>query len=418
MLSTVCTHPRLAAVALGLAFSLSPSELKLKESDHKALAKLVGDYFTALDEEKEIIQTLTKVVDQLPTLEKKLKGGKLLAAVGDWEQVFRLVTEDRLSETLKKKGEVTATKLKVKGGPEVSAAYCAPKKAPKGALPLVLIACDAGESPSDHLNAHWNDPALREVAFLVAIELGKDQRSWGMFGSPAEPGGAFQLMTALAAIQKEFPIDCNRRYLAGSGKGFAAVELTAVSYPLFAGIIGIGDVTLSDPEVLENFRALPTLLLKGGEGAKAIETKIGELGFGNCRVEAEGGVAQAAEWIGKTQRDAYPAHLTFAPRIDTARFTHWLSLTGFQSSEKPRVDAKADRESNTITIDAQKVAELTVYLNDELVDLEKPVRFVINGTVQERTVERNAPEMIKSQYYGGDWGRVFTATVSERVPEK
>jgi len=395
-----------------------PGELKLKESDHKALSKLVGAYFSALNDEKGIFESLQKLLEQIAATDKRLKGAKLLASVGDWEQVFRITTEDHLEETLKKKGEVTSTKLK-SDSLELNIAYCTPKKAAKGALPLVLSVCDVGQSPSDNLNTNWNDPVVREGAILVALDLGKDTQSFGLFGSPTAPGGTFLIMTALRLVQREFPIDCNRRYLAGAGKGFAAVEATATSYPhVFAGVIGIGDVALADPGNLENFRSLPSLFLKGGDGVKAIEAKLGEFGFSNCRLEAAGGVTEAWDWIGKNPRSAYPDHVTFAPKIDQASSVYWVSLSGFQSSEKPHVDAKADRASNTITIDAQKVANVLVYLNDELVDLDKPVRFVINGTIHEQTVERNAPEMIKNQYHGGDWGRVFMASVSQNVPEK
>ncbi len=416
---TAITPLRLACspLLLTLALFAAPGELKLKDGDHKGLSKLIDAYFTARVEEKGIFESMEAVIKQIGVTEKKLKGPKLLASVSDWEQVFRLVTESRLQETLKKKGEVTDEKRKA-NNVEISFAYSVPKKPAKGALPLILIACDGGESPAAHLNAHWADPVLREGTILVALDLGKDTQSWGVFGSPSAPGGVFQLMSALSLVQREFPIDCNRRYLAGSGKGFAAVEATATSYPfVFAGVIGIGDVAALDAGNLENFRSLPTLLLKGGEGAKAIETKLGELGFGNCRVEPEGGVAQAVDWMGQNVRSAYPAHLTFAPKIDSALTLHWLSLLGFQSAEKPRIEAKADRASNTITLDAQKIAEVVVYLNDELVDLDKPVRFVINGTPHERTVERNPTEMIKNQYNVGDWGRVFTAFVTLSVPE-
>lgn len=407
----------LAGSTLLLALLALPGELRLKESDHKGLSKLVSAYFTARAEEKRIIESLQDVLEQIATTEKKLKGPKLLASVSDWEQVFRLVTQDRLQETLKKKGEVTADKRKV-NNIEVSFAYCVPKKPTRGALPLLLIACDGGESPTAHLNTFWNDPGLRESAILVAIGMGKDTQSWSVFGSPSAPGGGYQVMTALSLIQREFPIDCNRRYLAGSGQAFAAVEVTATSYPfVFAGVIGIGDVAVVDPGSLENFRTLPTLLLNGGEGARAIEAKLGELGFGNCRSEPEGGVAQVIDWMSKSARNPYPAHVTFAPKIDNALTVHWLSLVGFQSAEKPRIEAKVDRASNIITLDAQKITEVIVYLNDELVDLDKPVRFVVNGTPHERTVARNPTEMIKNQYNVGDWGRVFTAFTTLSVPE-
>lgn len=409
---------KLSLVGVLLWVLAAPGELKLKESDHKSLSKLVGGYFTAMNEEKGIAESMQKVIDQIASTEKRLKGQKLLAAVGDWEQVFRLVTEDRLKETLKKKGEVTEAKIQP-NNIELSIAYCVPKKPAKGPLPLLLIACDGGETPSAHLSTFWSDPAIREGAILLALDLGKDTGSWGVFGSTASPGGGLRLMNALSQVQREFPVDSNRRFLVGSGKGFAAVEASAASYPhVFAGVIGIGDVSVSDAGNLENFRTLPTLLLKGGEGAKAIEARLGELGFANSRLEPEGSATQAWEWMTKNPRMAYPNHITFVPKRDNTTVAHWLSLGGFQVSENPRVEARADKASNTITVDALKISDLLIYLNDELVDLGKPVKFVINGTVHERTLERNAPEMIKNQYFGGDWGRVFSASVPQDVPAK
>ena len=397
-----------------LSIPVLPGELKLKESDHKNLSKQVSGYFTAMIEEKGINDALQKVMEQIATTEKRLKGQKLLAAVGDWEQVFRMVTEDRLKETLKKKGEVAEQKIQA-NNIELSFAYCVPKKPAKDSLPLVLIACDSGETPSAHLNTFWSDPAIREAAVLMAIDLGKEAQSWGVFGSPTSPGGGFRLMTALGLIQREFAVDCNRRFLVGSGKGFGAAEATATSYPhVFAGLIGIGDVSFVDEgSRLDNFRTLPTLFVKGGEGAKAIEAKLGELGFANCKLEAEGTAVQAWDWMTKNPRKAYPDHITFFPKQDNDRTVHWLSLSGFQASEKPRIDAKADKATNTVTIDTEKISDLLIYLNDELVDLDKPVKFIINGTPHERTLERNAPEMIKNQYFGGDWGRVFSVLVNQ-----
>ena len=418
----------LAGSTFLLAFAPHASELKLKENDHKNLGKLVAAYFTATEEKKGIHEALQKVLDQVEATDKRLKKETILASVGDWEQVFRLVAETRLKASLKKKGEVTPAKVKSDIGIDLSLAYCTPKKPVKGALPLILVACDGGEAPADHLNKYWADPALREAAFLVALDMGKDTASWGVFGTKEAPGGVFTVMAALGSMLKEFPVDANRTFLVGSGKGFAAVETTAASFPqTFAGLIGLGEVAANDLGSYENFRNLPTLFPRECDGTTAIKSKIDELGYANCTISAtgaegetkvEGAPAQTWEWIGKNVRSAYPLQLTFAPKSDFARAAHWISLSGIQVSEAPKLEAKADRAENTITIDADKVANMVVYLNDELVDMAKPVRFVINGKTFERTVERSAPEMIKNQYSVGDWGRVFTAAVIQDVPAK
>lgn len=404
--------PRWTAAALFLTFLAGPGELKLKESDHKSLGKLVGNYFTAKKEEKGIFEAGQKIIDQIASVEKRLKGEKLLASVADWEQVFRMATEEGLKETLKKRGEVSPQKIN-----ELSFAYCVPKKPAKGVLPLILIACGEGEAPASHLDTHWNDPTLRESAILIAVDLGSDTQSWGIFDLGTSSLAGTKLMTALKLCQDQFPVDYNRRFLAGSGKGFAAVEVTATCIPyLFAGVIGIGDVSASDLANFENFRTLPTLFLKGGEGAKAIEAKLVELGYSNATLQPEGGVAQAWEWMSKNSRNAYPAHITYVPKKDFAGSAPWLSLSGFQVAEQPRIDARSDKASNTITIDAIKIANLVVYLNDEIIDLDKPVKFVINGATHERKIERNPVDMIQNQFYVGDWGRVFTASVTPDVP--
>jgi len=419
------------ALPMAAGLALVSGELKLKDGDHKNLSRLVAAYYTAKEEEKDINKTMQAVIDQVTVADKRLKDQKVLSFVSDWEQVFRLVSESRLKDTLKKKGDIEEKKVTSDRGIEVSFAYCAPKKPTKGVLPLILAVCDSGEAPTAHLNAYWNDPALREAALLMAVKMPPDTKSWGLFGSPEEPGGVFTVMTALGMISREFSVDPDRTFVVGSGKGFAAAEATAAAFPhVFAGLVGIGDVASTDLVNLTNFLTVPCALIKGGEGAKEIEDKIDELGFGNCTrlvAEREGQDAEGKpskvwepikvwEWMGKNPRVAYPAHVSFSPRSDYARRAHWISLEGIQREEEPHVDAKADRATNTITVDTQKVSDVVIYLNDELVDLDKPVKLVINGKPQEHTVERNAQQMILWQYGSGDWGRVFTAALS--VPAK
>lgn len=419
--ATLSLRTTLLVALLGLG--AGPGELKLKAADHKKFGELVSDYFTAMDEKKDIQAKLEDVLEQVAATEKRLKlpGDKLLASVEDWEEVFRLVTASRLQESVKtKKGDVVLVKTQHPNGLDVAFACFMPKTYdPRrgGPLPLLLTVPDAGEDPIAHLNTHWSDAALRGGAILIAVQMGTDVTVWGKLGTKDAPGGVISVMNALGIALREFAIDLNHVFLAGAGKGYTAAEAAAASYPhLFAGLIAVGDVSSENPVALGNFRSTPTLLIQGKDGAKAIETKIGELGFGNCTALPEGSGADAFPWMGKNKRVAYPTQITFAPISDNAKRAHWISLEGLQVAESPRIEAKVDRESNTITVDAQKVEDLVIYLNDTLVDLDKPVRFVINGNAQEQTVPRNAVEMVRNQYTNGDWGRVFCCYVAQTVP--
>ncbi len=399
----------LCAIAI-LGLGLGSSELKLKEADHKTLSKLIGEYFKAVDDEKGIQEALSKVLDKIDDTQKKLKNEKLLAAVSDWEQVFWYVQQERLKESLKSKGKVDEFRTKSPTG-DVAFAYSLPKtyQGKKGPYLLILTVPDEGEKPTAHLDAQWSDAALREGAVLVAVQTPADSQMWGTFGTQEAPGGVYAVMSTLAVVQRELAIDFNRIFLAGSAKGFSAAAATAAAYPqLFAGLVGIGDVPAVDAT---NFRSLPTLFVNGGEGAKAIQSKVTDLGFGNS---SEGGVADVWAWMGKTRREPYPLKISFSPTSDNARRAHWISLEGTRVSENPHVEATVDRASNTVSIETQKISDIVVYLNDALVDMEKPVKVVFNGTPHEQTVPRNAVEMIRSQYFGGDWGRVFMGSV--KVP--
>lgn len=392
-------------------------ELKLKDADHKSLGKEIGKYYSAVDQTKGITEALTKVVDAIDKTDKKLKGESCLAAVGDLEKVFWYVQLDRVKNDLKK-GKVEKLATKNSNGMDVGVTYSVPrgyKPDKSGPYPLVLIVPGEGEEPLAQLDANWSDPAAREANLLVAIQMPENLGAWGTFGTVDAPGGVFAVMNALGVVQQQLAIDMNRIYLAGSGRGFAAVGATAAAFPhLFAGVVGLGDV----PEIdVSNLRNVPMLLVKGGEGAKAIEAKAGELGFEGCTALPEGGQADVWGWFGKTSRNSYPTQIAFAPTSDYARLAYWVGIDNFLVSENPKVTATSDRETNTVTLEVQKIAEVIVYLNDLLVDMEKPVKIVVNGVaLKDELVPRNAPRMIEMMQKVGDWGRVFTNYVTVDVP--
>jgi hypothetical protein len=86
--------------------------------------------------------------------------------------------------------------------------------------------------------------------------------------------------------------------------------------------------------------------------------------------------------------------------------------------DQPRLDAKVDRSSNTVTIEAKDISKIIVYLNDSLVDMGRPVKFLINGTSHEELLPRNKRMMLDYAFSSGDWGRVFTASLEREVPAR
>ena len=294
---------------------------------------------------------------------------------------------------------------------EIPFTYHAPKSySDKKVTPLVLIVPDEGEGARAHLEAAWADAALRDAAILLAVDVPGPSSEWG-----AE-GGVFPVMQAFRSAKFMFAVDLDRVFIAGHGKGFAAAAATSRAFPqLFAGLIGIGEVEDADAS---NYRTLPSAFVGGGDGARAIEAAIGALGYENTTAMAPGATADLAAWMTGQVRDPYPAQIFFKPSFNFAKAAHWLSVSGFELDGEAQVDAVADRSTNTITIEAVKVSSVEVSFNDAILDLEQPVRVVVNGTMHEEVVTRNPRLMFEQGYVGGDWGRVFTNQKSFDVPVK
>jgi len=406
--------PKLVA-ALVLVGSAAPlglrEELALRDTDHKKLGKLVATYWEAKSEKKGIQAAFEKLDEAIEKTQKKIKdGGDLIAAVADWQEVFRYATLEGLDDRVKK-GKVESTTSE---GPVGEARYCyhVSRKytTKKGPYALVIVVPDAGVDPVAYLDEAWNDPAMRDEAILVGLDMSGAGDDW------SGEAGLYHVMNVFAVVKDEFALDYDRVFLAGAGKGFAAATATARAFPqLFAGIVAHGPVEAAEAS---NLRNMPSLIVDGGAGGQSFHDRVAELGFGNCQVSDGAGPAEVWAWIMEQKRDAYPKHITFAPTTSGARGAQWLRVDDFDLDEGPWIDAVADRESNTITVEADKISFVEIMLNDELVDMDAPVKVVVNGTTHEEVVPRNKRTMIDLAFDQGDWARVFTNALRFDVPSK
>lgn len=409
-------NPKLVAalVLAGSAASLgSPTEEPvLREADHKKLGKLVAAYWEAKSEKKGIQAAFEKLDETIEKSQKKVKDDRdLIGAVADWKEIFRYATFEGLDERGMKKGKLESTEG---DGPVGTARYCyhVSRKylTKKGPYPLVLVVPDEGVDPAAYLDEAWNDEGMRDAAILVGLDMEGAGDDW------SGEAGLYHVMNVFAVVKDEFALDYDRVFLAGAGKGFAAAVATASAFPqLFTGIIAHGTV---EPADARNLRNMPSLIVGGGAGGQTFRDQVAELGFDNCEVSDEATPADVWAWIEGRKRDPYPQRITFAPITPGARGAHWLRVDDFDLAEGPWVDAVADRESNTITIDADEISFVEVMLNDELVDMDEPVKIVVNGTTHEELVARNKRTMIDLAFDQGDWARVFTNALRFDVPSK
>ncbi|QDU67555.1 PHB depolymerase family esterase [Engelhardtia mirabilis] len=398
-----------STVALAAPLRAIAFDLQLAKSDHKKLAAAVADYYKAFKEEKGTLEARGDLEETVEKLEKKAKA-PILAMVEDLELVMVQAAdgEDRVPG----KGKISQEEER---GIEMSVHAPKDYKFDSGPYPLVLTVPDAGQKADDHLRDDWLSTGAATEAVIVAVHMPPDVSDWT--NAVNEAGGLQSVMVAMGSALRTYSVDSNRVYLAGKGAGVAVVAEVASLFPdRFAAVVGrAGDVGATPAE---NFSTIATLWISGSSGADSFAEAIGKLGYENCTVEGSTDAAGAWIWLSGQRRSANPTKVSFTPRTDFSTGCFWINAEGVDTDvEGTSVIAEADRESNTITLQVVGMTRVTVYLNDRLVDLDRPVRVVLNGVEHETQLERKLNLLLDRVYRSGDPGRIYTASRAYDVPE-
>ncbi len=411
----VRTTPKTAFLRTALLFGglvlvgadRAQADQQLKATDHKKLAKNVAEYFEAVADKDGISDALADLNKNVEKIEKKAKGVPFLSMVEDIEQVFYLSKE--YSSSIRKGRVSTETEPFFKGG-DVEFAYHAPKtyKDSKGPYPVLFCVPDQGVSPEEDLNTNWQDADLRGGTIIFSIGMPADAEVQNTV-----EGGVGRLMTVVRFARKNFALDANRYFVAGRGSGVATAMHTADIFPsVFAGVIGrAGDM---QPLSTGNFLNQPTYFAGGGAHCTAFEAEAKEKGWENVTLDPEGTEADAAAWMSTTARNANPKQVAIQPNSLFCSSSAWLSISGFEAGQGAKIEAKI--EDNTITIDGEGIGQVTLFANDLLLDMDKPVTVICNGVKHEKTLPRSMTTTLDLAVSINDWGRVYTATHYYEMP--
>jgi hypothetical protein len=117
---------------------------------------------------------------------------------------------------------------------------------------------------------------------------------------------------------------------------------------------------------------------------------------------------EAVPWMASFTRDPWPKKVVWCQSGRVHDRFYWLALPAGVAKEGLTIRALA--EKNVITLDAPDVTQLTLRLNDQLVDLDQPLKVVLNGkTVFEGKVTRQADAILKSLQQRSDPHSAATA---------
>ena len=125
--------------------------------------------------------------------------------------------------------------------------------------------------------------------------------------------------------------------------------------------------------------------------------------------------AAAVPWMAKFTRNPFPKRVVWCQGDVAKTAFYWLGVPADEAAKGKTVTAQVS--GNTVEILSCDYSALTVYLNDQLVDLDKPVRVVFQGNVlYEGKLTRSPATMRETLAERGDVAYIFPASVDVKQP--
>lgn len=390
---------------------------QLKPADQDAMAKLVANYFKALEKDEGTSKAFDQITELVDKWDKRKGALPSLSLIKDWERIFASAQAAMLPASAKK--GINTIEFEVKGD-KYRYSLSVPKDyAPKsGGLPLLLCLPDATKKPQDFLEQAWTDADLRAKCILAVVQMPAEAASWTEMGAPGRPGGLDTAMRVLNNLRNSYALDPNRIFLVGLQGGAGAASKLACVFPhIFAGVIVRG----GDIEAISaaNFRNLPSLWIGGGGNCTAFQTEADTLGYKNCTVDPAANEQTLLAWIQSHPRIANPTEITIAPMHTANNRAYWVQVDRFDPAAKvrPHLQVSVDRAANKITFVGDGIEMVNVSFNDAIVDLSKPVELVLNGASRKVQLARNLKSMLQMMFTSNDAGRVYTKYETFDLPK-
>ena len=118
----------------------------------------------------------------------------------------------------------------------------------------------------------------------------------------------------------------------------------------------------------------------------------------------------AVSWMAQYRRNPYPKHIVWQQEEVLKPYFYWLGVS--QNEMKRGKTVRAAVQGNKIILDRCDYSSLTIYLNDELVNLNRPVEVICQGKrLFKRRVPRTESMMRQTLTERNDWGYMFPAMI-------
>ena len=454
----------LATVAAALtAVGSAPETDNFSTKDRKALVKSVRKYYGYLDESLygkalkemgEIQETLEKAGDKDEDWEASL------ALCGDWREILREGYQAESPRVKSATGNFASRPMELSNplgireadlkeldkafNGDLKVFYSFPKRYDKEPMPVIVamhpteaeenVKIRDLESSSDIVRrvGDWAEETypdeIREKAIILVPVLDLASLSAdGLHASRARwdsADGALWCFTALRdLVLNEVNHDFRRIFLDGHGEGSLAAMIFCSQYPsMTTGAVIRGPA----PQRIEFSNCRNQSFLMVGEESKAFAEKwSAEQGYNVTHVDSID-AATMVGWITdeKNAKNTLPERVDLA--TDNLRYgaAYWLKISQLARVENLRraeIRAEVNKEDNSITVTTNKlVAGFSLFLNDDLVDLDREIKVIHKqageeeGAIRYQGRKKRVLERLLKEYYyrqHGNGGEVFVESI-------
>lgn len=395
----------------------------LKAGDQKKLVKSLREYFEAKDKDRKVLDAQEEFTDLVTSLHKRLEPNALIKNMVDFEQACLLAGGD-YKDNVKSKGKVVEQDFTGVWDDTIAYSVHAPKeyKVKDGPWPCVLVIPDGSVDLANSLQEEWVGSAMAKNAIVAVVGMPADPEAWNQWGEagsdrePGTPGGIASTFQVLRELKSNYFIDPNRTILLGHGQGTAPTVDIAARFPhLFSSVVLISGDPGDTPAV--NFSNLPTYIVSGGGGTTVFQDQIKELGYDNSVFESKVDMDAMWTWAMEHPRNPIPDRIVYSPLAKFAGTAYWLRVSGFSLEAGSQIEAKVDRANNLIEIAGEGFFDIEISYNDRLLDLDRPVRVVINGIEHESELKRSIVGMVNRFYNANDPMRLSVASATYAFKE-
>ena len=323
--------------------------------------------------------------------------------------------------------------------------YVPPDYGPEKAYGLVICLHGAGFSGDSYLE-RWQ--ARLTDKYILACPTLTHGHWWTRTAE-------MLVMATIRTVSKQYHIDSDRIFLTGmSNGGIGAYLIGAHHAPCFAAVVpmasGLDKVLMP---LLQNFRHTPLYIIHGKQDqvmpvqlSRSIVDILTELKYTFVYREHDrehpmaGGhffpreeLHELVSWLNQQHLDRYPKSLTVVEdathllrfawaRIDaTDRIASFSESLIDQQDEavKRRLYARIEGEiqDNRIEVQAQRVRRYTLFLNEQLVDLARPITVVTNGKISfEGALAPSVRTLLHEARIRQDFAALYSASITIDVP--